>query len=131
MSLKWSVVGDLFLALFGKEAPTAAEWRGYMDFLLAHRYTLRAAVIFTEGGGPTVSQRAEMHEKLPEFSANKAAIITDSSVVRGIVTAFRWLGAVNWVAFSPDRLQAALQYVGSRYTDGEIQRRIKLLQERP
>ncbi len=82
----------VMLLVHRREPPTDPEWDVYVaackDVLERRPEGLRALVI-TEGGGPTVDQRRRLNDMLAGRGA-RAAIVAESIMIRGIVTAMSW-----------------------------------------
>jgi len=70
-------------------------------------------LVWTEGGGPNVMQRKRVVKALNCRSNESppAAILSDSMWVRGVITAFKWLGT-SIRAFRPTELNEAMVYLG-------------------
>jgi hypothetical protein len=77
---------------------------------LKTRSGLHGAVIRASEGAPQPAHRAELQRWYQE-NAITGAVLTDSLLARGGVTALRWFG-VRIAAFAPHELDAALRYVG-------------------
>jgi hypothetical protein len=125
-------VDKYVVVVHGKQAPTDEEWNAYMDFNARHflpGQEMRLLVV-TDGGAPTASQRMVLNERLSAHRREDpksflTAIITASTLVRGVATAISWFHPVVR-AFSDTNLGDAFQYLGvpSNYHD-EIRRTIK------
>ncbi|HTQ04988.1 MAG TPA: hypothetical protein VMI54_14085 [Polyangiaceae bacterium] len=102
--------GPVFVTVHGTEAPSDEEWLRYLETGKAHFAGVRASLIITEGGGPNGQQRALLTERYPEFGPLPVAVVSDSPLTRGIVTALRWLGK-NIRAFRPTDLAGAFEYL--------------------
>jgi hypothetical protein len=83
-------VGALIVSVHSAEAPTDEDWSAYLQ--LCRRKMARerlGALAVTAGGGPNSKQRAALQELL-RGGPVPGAVVTDSAVVRGIVTALGW-----------------------------------------
>ena len=103
--------GPVYVTVHGAEPPSDEEWLRYLETGKADFAGVRASLIITEGGGPNGHQRALLMERYPEFAPLPVAIVSDSPMTRGIVTALRWLGK-NIRAFRPTDLVGAFEYLG-------------------
>jgi hypothetical protein len=80
----------LYIAVLHGGAPTDEEWDRWVGLGVQRNGRDQRVLVEARGGGPTPKQRRAI------LGANKAdariAIITESTFVRGIVTAFSWFG---------------------------------------
>src|SRR5687767_3051215 len=74
-------------------SPADDEWRTMLDWVLANKGVLRGVVVFVHGdGGPSAKQRSDLAEVIKVMrSGFRTAVLTDSHVTRGILTALNWL----------------------------------------
>jgi hypothetical protein len=104
------------IALHGSEPPTDDEWDGYMalgrGFFEQNPNGDMRGFTVTLGGGPTSKQRAVLAEFFKGRPSPLAAVVTESVIARGIVTAIRWLSGVQGRAFRFRDYGQALEYVG-------------------
>jgi hypothetical protein len=103
--------GDLMLTVHGPIPPTDEEWRAYLEFSRTCVGRVTRSLIVSSGAGPNGRQRTMLMKEFPEFAPVPVAVVSDSSMTRGIVTALRWFGK-NIRAFPPSQLAAALEYLG-------------------
>jgi hypothetical protein len=70
-------------------------------------------LVFTLGGGPNVFQRRQSLEVLNARPAGspKTAVLTESLLVRGMVTALSWFATNGVAAFSSGALDEALDFL--------------------
>lgn len=91
--------------------PSEDEWDAYVANVTAHLDTPNGAgLAFTDGGAPNSKQRDLMRETLGVRSP-RSAVISDSVLVRGVVTALSWFNP-NTIAFSPQRARDAFVFAG-------------------
>jgi sugar (pentulose or hexulose) kinase len=106
---------SVIVSVNGRTDPTDAEWDAYMEAItqtLAHHkgdLTRIRGISISAGGGPASAQRAKVNQLLSGRTV-RVAIITASSVGRGIVTALSWFNPMIR-AFSPARLSDAIRYL--------------------
>jgi hypothetical protein len=107
-------VGEVFVGVLGFETPTNRDWQRWMDLLegaLRENVTILRLIV-TDGGGPTASQRAAL-ERISSEAQTRAALITPSTLARGIFTAVSWFHPKNTMAaFRPGQLDEALRFLG-------------------
>ncbi|AKF03261.1 hypothetical protein DB32_000410 [Sandaracinus amylolyticus] len=113
------LVRGIGIAIHNATNPNKEEWDAYLAMSDA---TLRAGgdlsrfkqLVFTDGGGPNAAQRKaalDLGRPFGSWSDVKVAVVSSSMGVRGIVTAFNWLGA-SLRSFSPSQLDDAFAYLG-------------------
>lgn len=93
------------VAVLSSDAPTDAEWERWIALLRAR--SGRDCRVFVEPrGGPTPRQRRELAAATKDEDV-RFAVLTDSMVVRGIVTALSWLGVPHHAFALHQHLEAA------------------------
>jgi hypothetical protein len=134
-NLAYGRVDRFVVVVHGKEPPTDEEWNEYLDFTFkgaAAKDVVRHLVV-TEGAAPSSAQRRELQERASECldqdpMSVRAAIITPSTFVRGVVTAMSWIVDTNR-AFAPDKLDDAMKYLGIPLEHfAEIEKMVRTLQ---
>ena len=98
----------LLLLVHAPSAPTEAEWQHWIALCCEHPGPIRV-LVETHGGGPDAKQRKALSAAL-QGRELRSAILTDSLVVRGIVTALAWLG-ITLRAFPLHEIQAAASFL--------------------
>jgi len=117
-SLVSKVSGDLLLTLHGASAPSTTEWDAHLVLLgelaRANGGSLAAvrSLVFSDGGMPGSAQRQSSTRIIDTARGREMpiAMVSSSSVVRGVVTAAHWFG-LNMRAFTPAELHDALRYL--------------------
>ena len=101
------------LVAHGHSAPTEVEWQQLMAAWASHP-EMTTQLVFTLGGGPNVVQRRQSLEVLNARPGGspKTAVMTDSLVVRGMVTALSWFATNRVAAFGPGALDDAFNFLG-------------------
>lgn len=97
----------------GRENPADDEWGPYIEALrdLVTRVGEITVLVVTDGGGPNSVQRAELNERVLAGRTMLGAVVTESRIARGIVTALSWFNS-GIKAYPPVRLREALRYLG-------------------
>ncbi|MFT3775497.1 MAG: hypothetical protein QM820_59880 [Minicystis sp.] len=102
--------------LMGRNNPSDAEWDTYLSAIaagIAAGMPARALVI-SNGGAPTPAQRARLEKATTPISGQlKAAIVTGSTFVRGVLNAMALVNR-GYRAFPPDKLDEAFAYLDIR-----------------
>jgi hypothetical protein len=107
-SIAWDYFDELVLVAHRPGALVARDFDAYLDDMLAHA-ELRGAVVRGSDGAPNPNQRERIHRWM-EHSERHTAVLTDSVLTRGGVTALRWFG-LPIRAFSLGEVRAALAFV--------------------
>ncbi|MET0283089.1 MAG: hypothetical protein ABW352_01410 [Polyangiales bacterium] len=102
--------GRLMLAVLHDRAPSDDEWGRWLG-LAAERVGKDLRAMFEVHGsvGPDARQRQAMMPLLPKLDP-RTAVLSNSLVVRGVVTAVSWLGIPN-AAFGAEQHAAAALYL--------------------
>ena len=112
------LVGNVVLVVHNSVAPTNDEWESYIKTVLrggklyGGDLTLCRQLVLTDGGGPNSAQRAVAQKAAEQMggAAMPVAVVSSSTFVRGIVTAFNWFN-MNLRAFSPLEITKALSFL--------------------
>ncbi len=118
------------VVVHGAQPPLKDEWAKYVHEHEKLRQAGRKVgiLVFTAGGGPDSSQRSALRQAVP--SAPLTAVVSRNVLVRGMVTAFNWLGWSVMQAFAPGELDAALRYVQTRLDASRISAEVDALQRK-
>ena len=106
-TMVWGEHRGVVLAVHSECDPSDREWGGFVGLCEASRGT--AILIVSNGGGPNSAQRAEI-DRLSYWRDRPTAIVTESAIARGIVTAILWTGK-NIRAFYPHQIDDAFDYI--------------------
>ena len=110
----FSTFGNIILMYHSEAQPAEAEWRAYAIALctLAEQSDKVFSLAMSDGGGPTASQRSLVMKGLGNNARKVVSVVfTDSILVRGMITAFGWLGG-NIKGYKPADLVIGLRSVG-------------------
>jgi hypothetical protein len=91
--------------------PTRDEWEEYLRYVRERVPAVLGTLVMTAGGTPNSGQRKALAGVVGERRP-PVAIITDSPIARGAITAFGWLGLTRMKPFAPTSIQDALDYLG-------------------
>jgi hypothetical protein len=100
----------VFTLVYGVDAPTDEEWTRCLTLFRERAGRESRFLVETRGGGPDAKQRKVLAELLRDQDA-RVAVMTDSIVARGILTALAWLGLPQR-GFALNDLRAASEYLG-------------------
>lgn len=122
--LAYERVGDTLVLCHNDKTPADADWNAWIAVSLRNEH--RKVLVSSHGGGPSASQRNRLSQARVESGhpPEQVALLSDSSVLRGILTAIAWLTGNNVKAFSPRELTEALRWLGQPL---ERQREIEAL----
>ena len=112
-TLSYDALGSLVLFVNGERAPDREEWKTYVAFLkerAAEHATVRLVVV-SGSAGPDSVQRQQLADSVSAKQL-RTAVVSDSVVARGVVTAFRWYG-LDVSAFKSSAIDEAYAYVGA------------------
>jgi len=112
----------LILCVHGKLPPTDREWEDVLWLVkdAADRHGHIRGIVVTQGGRPSSAQRARSVDpaKAPVSTPGTIAFVTESALVRGVLTAYEWItpkrykGVWESRAYHPRDLRKAVQWLG-------------------
>jgi hypothetical protein len=108
-TIAWDYFDDLVFVAHRPGALVPRDFDAYLDDMLP-RAERRGVVVRGSDGAPNPKQRERIHRWFDQ-SNRCGAVLTDSLLTRGGVTALRWFG-LPIRAFPIGDLQAALTFVG-------------------
>jgi hypothetical protein len=113
-TMAFAIVGNLILTMHNHEPPSVTEWNEYVVALKAYTeanpdLSRARNIVFTDGGAPNSAQRKEVNDILQGRHV-LVAVVSSSTVVRGVVTAFAWFNP-DTKGFAPDATAAAYAYL--------------------
>lgn len=113
-TLGYAKIGfDLYIYVSAKNKPPSNEdFDPYLQFLTQHlKPGVKArCIVYERFEGITATQRKLMRDVIDPYTP-VVAVITSSTIGRGIVTALSWFNK-NFKAFSPEDRLAAFRHVG-------------------
>jgi hypothetical protein len=101
---------EVALAVHTKVEPSDAEWKDWLAVVRQIPLEKLSVLVFTDGGGPNTLQRASWNALLAGAQP-RIAVVSTSTVVRGIVTAISWFNR-GVRQFSPGDTVTAFRHVG-------------------
>jgi hypothetical protein len=107
-NMAFEVVDRLFIVVYCAN-PTDEEWRHYLEVVERHGIDRTMQLIFTDGGGPSPTQRKYLNDLLRGRTV-PVAVVSGSATIRGTVTALSWFNR-KIRAFPPTGLRDALVYL--------------------
>lgn len=103
---------NYMVVVHSARAPSDAEWDAYLRDASEWLPEIQGALIMTDGGGPTSSQRRSLKKLFEEHTRHSAffAVISSSLLARGIVLAINLFNPYIR-AFRPEDLDQALKFL--------------------
>lgn len=108
-TIAWDYFDDLVFVAHRPGVLTEADFDAYLDDMLSHA-DLKGVVVRASEGAPSPNQRERIHRWIDQRQ-RRGAVMTDSVLARGGVTALRWFG-LPIRAFALGELHGALAFVG-------------------
>ena len=113
-NIKAAMVGETVMCVANAQAPEPAAWDAYMVVLKQHMDQRGGQpgrlVVFGGGGTPTSQMRLQLKEVIAKRPL-LTAVVTDSAVVRGIISVFS-LFVDGTKPFAVKDWKEGLKYVG-------------------
>jgi hypothetical protein len=108
----------------GDSALDAAEWDAYVDAWARVRPDEAGArsLVYAKSAQPSPVQRDKLNKAIAEISAAgklKSAVLTESMLVRTVITAMQWFHRDTFRVFAPSDLPAALRFLTLDTTESE------------
>jgi nucleoid-associated protein YgaU len=103
------MVDNFLISAYGENAPTEEEGRANLEFFKSLDLSKVKLLIFTRGGAPTAAQRKDFNDALRGVQL-VTAVVTDTNLVRGVVTALSWFNP-KISAFANSAVTDAFRYL--------------------
>jgi hypothetical protein len=100
-TMTWKRLEDVLIVAHAAESPTADEWSGFVGELNGSGPALSRMIVFTAGATINAMQRGQVVDAVKKYKL-RIGVLTDSTTVRGAVTALEWFG-VAITAVAPQR----------------------------
>jgi hypothetical protein len=111
VTMRFAYVHRIFVGVHTPRNPSDEEWQRHCSHIERMRHDNQGVVVYTQGGGPTSTQRQRMRQALRETPAPPTAILTESAFIRGAITSLNWFLGNQVAAFEPAELARALTYL--------------------
>ena len=127
-NVAFKLVGYTCICYYNAFAPTEHDHRDSIQFFRKLDFDRIKLLAITEGGAPSTMQRKDFNDALRGHQP-PLALLTDSSLVRGAITAYSWFNK-NIRAFPRANLADALSYLGvPELQYGKMEREVNGLRE--
>lgn len=107
--MAWEIIDDLLYVLHETEAVDEGAWRDFLAYVEAQP-RINGILVFGRWVKPDAHQRNDVR-RIHERFGTKLAIITDSKLTMGVLTAIRWFG-VPVRGFRDDQIEQAHAFLG-------------------
>lgn len=108
MAMATCKLDRLTIAVHHSRPPSDEEWNRWVALCAAQEGPIRV-IVESHGGAPNAKQRKTLSDALAGRDL-RSAILSDSIVVRGVVTALAWLG-ISLRAFPLDDYAGLAEYL--------------------
>jgi hypothetical protein len=108
--MAFKVVDRVLVLVHDADCPGDEEWFSYVQEIRRQGAFLLPQVVLTEGGRPNSLQRKLLTDVLGGRGM-KAAVLSDNTMVRGVITAISWFNR-DIRAFGALDLAGAIAYLG-------------------
>ncbi len=89
-TMAWERSGTVFVIVHSPQAPSDEDYRGALDGYAKHLGRFRSILIYSEGGAPNPAQRKRTTDFWQGKELPPTAIMTSSTLARGVLTALSW-----------------------------------------
>jgi hypothetical protein len=131
-AIAFVVIDEILVLYYTERDPSDPEWDAWIAQI--NRREHRAMLILTEGGAPNARQRAKMVRETDYGAALRPpmALLTDSMLLRGMMTAFAWLygKAQPLRAFPRRRVDEAVAFLGVPVAPERVQAVLEVLSKK-
>jgi hypothetical protein len=111
-TFQWANAGNVRVCVHGLRDPVDKEWHAYVDDLTVHGDRLKGILVYTAGGGPNAAQRKYLAELWTRRgSMLPVALMSPSTVVRGMVTAMNWVLPKPIRTFNAEQPEEAARFL--------------------
>lgn len=109
MAMAMCKIDRVTTAVHHTRPPTDEQWNRLIALCSKQEGPIRI-LVESHGGAPNAKQRKALHDALAGRDL-RSAVLTDSMVARGIVTALAWIG-ISLRAFPLQDYSSAAEYLG-------------------
>ena len=111
-TFRWGNAGNVRVCVHGSKDPFDDEWHAYVDDFAVSGDRLKGILIYTAGGGPNAAQRKYLTAMWTRRgSMLPIALMSPSTIVRGIVTALNWVLPKPIRTFPPEQPEEAFRFL--------------------
>jgi hypothetical protein len=127
-SLMFTILGDTLLVVHGPMDPEPEEWRELMAASRSTAQSYRRCLVLAGGVTLKAKQRSELAD-LVNTNGCRVAVLIDSAIARGMVTALGWVTGNKYRAFAMGAIDDAMAYLGGNLDPVEVHGTIDSMRE--
>ena len=101
--------GKTFIAVHGAKSAAPGDWNAFIRALEAQLTEVRGLLIFSAGASIDIREREQL-ERLLTLGRLRVAVLTDSKLLRGAVTALSWF-KIPIKSFAANDVELALDHI--------------------
>jgi hypothetical protein len=117
-TLRFAQIDDLFLIVHAHADPDPRDWALLMDESRTSARRFRRSLVSSGDAKLTPKQRSELAEFVRGHEC-KIAVLLDSAITRGMVTALGWVTG-KYRAFDSNDIEGAAAYLGTQLEPARI-----------
>jgi hypothetical protein len=125
-TLRFAKMDDLLLIVHAPVDPDPREWRVMIEESRARAFGCRRVLVFGSNARLTASQRSELADFVKRQDV-KVAVLVDSAMARGMVTALGWVTG-KYRAFPSGDIEAAVAYLGGNLDISSVREEVRSMQ---
>ena len=114
-SMSFDRAGKTFVAVQGAKAAAPKEWNAFITAFEEQLSEVSSLLIFSAGASIDIREREQL-ERLLTRGRLRVAVLTDSKVVRGAVTALSWF-KIPIKSFAENEVELALDHIRVQKAD--------------
>jgi hypothetical protein len=126
-TLRYASVDDIFLIVHAHVDPDPTEWNLLMEQSRASVRRYRRCLVSSADSKLTAKQRNDLGEFVKTNECN-VAVLVDSALTRGMVTALGWVTG-RYRAFNSDDVEGAVAYLESEVAPAKIREEIRSMRK--
>ena len=125
-TLRFSKIDDLLVIVHAPMDPDPGEWKTMIEACRARADSFRRCLVLASSVKLTPSQRGQLAHLVNRQDV-KVAVLVDSAVSRGMVTALGWVTG-KYRAFAEDGIESAVAYLGGDLNAVRVRDEIRSMQ---
>jgi hypothetical protein len=128
-NLAVQLIDSTLVVVHNAVAPDDDDWQVFMDAWKQHLDKVKAQLVYSDGGAPNSEQRRTSVAMISSRRAGPppTAVLTDSMLGRGAVTALGWFIRERIRAFSPERMSEACKFLGVSHQESQLRQSVREL----
>lgn len=111
----------VLMVIQGNYRPTDESHSAFLQFMRDHGHEYDAMLVYSPGGTPDMVQRKKLVAVL-KLRRRPISVLTDSKIVRGVVTAVSWFVETPLKSFALADIDAAVSFIGQSANAERVRR---------